>query len=112
MREYKARIVDRILQDKLEAKGAVVIEGPKWCGKTTTAMQVAGSVLRMDEPSKRESNIQMSQIAPERLLQGETPRLVDEWIAGEKWGSSFLPDRRFRLNRRKLRIREPDVSLG
>lgn len=89
MREYKARIVDRILQDKLEAKGAVVIEGPKWCGKTTTAMQVAGSVLRMDEPSKRESNIQMSQIAPERLLQGETPRLIDEWqIAPKLWDAA------------------------
>ena len=46
MREYKPRIVDEILKDKLEAKGAVVIEGPKWCGKTTTAMQIARSVLR------------------------------------------------------------------
>ena len=48
MKEYKPRIADEILKDKLEAKGAVIIEGPKWCGKTTTAMQVAGSVLRMD----------------------------------------------------------------
>ena len=79
MREYKPRIVDEILKDKLEAKGAVVIEGPKWCGKTTTAMQIARSVLRMDEPSKRETNIQMSEIAPERLLKGDTPRLIDEW---------------------------------
>ena len=77
MREYKPRIVDEILKDKLEAKGAVVIEGPKWCGKTTTAMQIARSVLRMDEPSKRETNIQMSEIAPERLLKGDTPRLID-----------------------------------
>ena len=89
MRKYKARIVDDILKDKLEAKGAVVIEGPKWCGKTTTALQVAGSVIRMDEPSKREANIQMSEIAPERLLQGKTPRLIDEWqIAPKLWDAT------------------------
>ena len=89
MREYKPRIVDEILKDKLEAKGAVVSEGPKWCGKTTTAMQIARSVLRMDEPSKRETNIQMSEIAPERLLKGDTPRLIDEWqIAPKLWDAT------------------------
>ncbi len=89
MKEYKARVVDDILQDKLEAKGAVVIEGPKWCGKTTTAMQVAKSILRMDEPSKRDANIQMSEITPERLLEGETPRLIDEWqIAPKLWDAA------------------------
>ena len=89
MKEYRPRIVDEILKDKLEAKGAVIVEGPKWCGKTTTAMQVAGSVLRMDEPSKREANIQMSEIAPGRLLQGETPRLIDEWqIAPKLWDAT------------------------
>lgn len=89
MREYKPRIVDEILKDKLEAKGAVVIEGPKWCGKTTTAMQIVRSVLRMDEPSKRETNIQMSEIAPERLLKGDTPRLIDEWqIAPKLWDAT------------------------
>ncbi|SFR75083.1 ATP-binding protein [[Clostridium] aminophilum] len=89
MKEYKPRIVDDILKDKLEAKGAVVIEGPKWCGKTTTAMQVANSVLRMDEPSKRDANIQLSEIAPERLLQGEVPRLIDEWqIAPKLWDAA------------------------
>lgn len=89
MKEYKPRIVDDILKDKLEAKGAVVIEGPKWCGKTTTAMQVANSVLRMDEPSRRDANIQLSEIAPERLLQGEVPRLIDEWqIAPKLWDAA------------------------
>lgn len=89
MKEYKPRIADEILKDKLEAKGAVIIEGAKWCGKTTTAMQVAGSVLRMDEPSKRDVNIQMSEIAPERLLQGKTPRLIDEWqIAPKLWDAA------------------------
>ncbi|MDD6334196.1 MAG: AAA family ATPase, partial [Clostridia bacterium] len=53
MNEYRRRIVDDILLDKLEAKGAVLIEGPKWCGKTTTALQVAKSVIRMDDPTKR-----------------------------------------------------------
>lgn len=89
MKDYRPRIVDEMLKEKLKAKGAVIIEGPKWCGKTTTAMQIAGSVLRMDEPSKREANIQMSEIAPERLLQGETPRLIDEWqIAPKLWDAT------------------------
>ena len=86
MKDYKARIVDNMLKEKLEAKGAVVIEGPKWCGKTTTAMQVAGSILRMDEPRNREANIQMAEIDPGRLLKGDTPRLIDEWqIAPKLW---------------------------
>ncbi len=89
MKDYKSRIVDSILKEKLEAKGAVVIEGPKWCGKTTTAMEVAGSVLRMDEPSKREVNIQLSEIDPSRLLKGNTPRLIDEWqIAPKLWDAT------------------------
>jgi hypothetical protein len=86
MKEYRNRIVDEKLRDKLDAKGAVVIEGPKWCGKTTTALQLAGSVLRMDEPGNRDANIQMSEIDPGRLLDGETPRLIDEWqIAPKIW---------------------------
>ena len=89
MKEDRARIVDDMLKDKLESKGAVVIEGPKWCGKTTTAMQVAGSILRMDEPSKRETNIQMSEIDPGRLLKGNVPRLIDEWqIAPKLWDAA------------------------
>ncbi len=89
MKKYMVRVADAILKDKLEAKGAVVIEGPKWCGKTTTAMQVAKSVIRMDEPSRRDTNIQMADIAPERLLQGDTPRLIDEWqIAPKLWDAT------------------------
>jgi uncharacterized protein len=86
LKEYRKRIIDEVLLDKLDAKGAVVIEGPKWCGKTTTALQVAGSVLRMDEPEKRDTNVQMAEIEPSRLLRGETPRLIDEWqIAPKIW---------------------------
>ena len=89
MKEYRPRIVDEMLKDKLDAKGGVLIEGPKWCGKTTTALQIAGSVLRMDEPSKRDSNIQMSEIDPTRLRNGETPRLIDEWqIAPRLWDAA------------------------
>lgn len=86
MHKYKSRVVDRILHDKLEAKGAILIEGPKWCGKTTTAMQAAKSILRVDEPARREINIKMSEIDPLRLLSGEVPRLIDEWqIAPKIW---------------------------
>lgn len=86
MSEYRRRIVDDILLDKLEAKGAVLIEGPKWCGKTTTALQVAKSVIRMDDPTKRDENIVMSELNPVMILRGDTPRLIDEWqIAPKIW---------------------------
>ncbi len=82
--EYRKRIADDILRRKLEGKGAVLIDGPKWCGKTTTAEQIAASVLYMDDPEKKEQNIAMSALAPKRLLTGETPRLIDEWHLGPK----------------------------
>ncbi len=86
MRNYKKRIVDEILVRKLEGKGAVLIEGPKWCGKTTTAEQFASSILYMDDPLNKEQNISMSDINPKRLLNGATPRLIDEWqIAPKLW---------------------------
>lgn len=86
--QYKARIVDTQLQRRLEGIGAVLIEGPKLCGKTTTAEQIAESVLYMALPEDRAENIRMAQIAPGILLQGETPRLLDEWqIAPSLWDS-------------------------
>ena len=86
MEEYRKRIVDTILQDKLEAKGAVLIEGPKWCGKTTTAAQKAASILHMDNPSEKEQNLSLAKINPLRLLRGDTPRLIDEWqLAPSLW---------------------------
>lgn len=67
-------------------KGAVLIEGPKWCGKTTTAEQLAASILYMDDPEKKEQNITMSELNPKRLLKGGTPRLIDEWqLAPKLW---------------------------
>lgn len=86
MKNYRKRIADDIVKRKLEGKGAVLIEGPKWCGKTTTAEQLASSVLYMDDPEKKEQNIIMSELNPKRLLRGETPRLVDEWqLAPKLW---------------------------
>lgn len=84
--DYKLRIVDLILQERLEAKGAVLIEGAKWCGKTTTAVQKAASVLRMDNPKTKDQNLNMARLNPQRLLAGKTPRLIDEWqLAPSLW---------------------------
>jgi len=86
LRNYRKRIADDILKRKLEGKGAVLIEGPKWCGKTTTAEQIAASVLYMDDPEKKEQNITLSELSPRRLLNGEVPRLIDEWqLAPKLW---------------------------
>ena len=86
MKKYRKRIADEILKRKLEGKGAVLIEGPKWCGKTTTAEQIAASVLYMDDPEKKDQNIAMSELNPKRLLQGAAPRLIDEWqLAPKLW---------------------------
>ncbi len=86
MKEYRKRIADDILKRKLEGTGAVLIEGPKWCGKTTTAEQVAASILYMDDPEKKEQNVAMSELNPKRLLKGATPRLIDEWqLAPKLW---------------------------
>ena len=71
--KYKQRIADKILAKKLASKGAVLIEGPKWCGKTTTAEQQAKSILYMDNPATLESNLQMAEIDPSLLLDGNTP---------------------------------------
>lgn len=83
---YKARIADELLQDQLEATGVVLIQGPKWCGKTTTAEQAAKSIVYMDDPTKREQYKILSETNPMAILQGEAPHLVDEWqIAPNLW---------------------------
>lgn len=76
---YKSRIADQLLQEKLEAMGAVLIEGPKACGKTTTAEQQAKSVIYIDDPSKKDQYSQLVQTNINFLLNGDTPRLIDEW---------------------------------
>lgn len=86
MKEYKKRVADNILASKLEAVGAVLIEGPKYCGKTTLAKQQAGSVLEMADPETKEQNLALARTNISRLLVGETPRLIDEWqMATQFW---------------------------
>lgn len=77
--EYLTRMADSLLEEKLEAFGAVLIEGPKWCGKTTTAMRKAKSVLQLQDPDTREGYLTTAAIRPSLLLAGDTPRLIDEW---------------------------------
>ena len=81
MVKYKQRIADRLLERKVLGKGAVLIEGPKWCGKTTTAKQLAKSVLDLGDASVLKQSAQMIEISPRSLLEGMTPRLIDEWQA-------------------------------
>ena len=86
MENYRKRIADDILQKKLRSKGAVLIEGPKWCGKTTTAEQAAKSILYMDKPSSIKQNLARADLDPESLLEGDVPRLIDEWqLAPKLW---------------------------
>ena len=81
MVKYKQRIADKILERKVLGKGAVLIEGPKWCGKTTTAKQLAKSILDLGDSSVLAQSTQMIEISPKILLEGDTPRLIDEWQA-------------------------------
>lgn len=77
--EYKQRIADSLLERKLSTTGAVQIEGPKWCGKTTTAKQIAKSVLNLGDETILKQSQRMMQISSKTLLEGNTPRLIDEW---------------------------------
>ena len=86
MSTYKPRIVDKELKRKLAGIGAVLIEGPKWCGKTTTAEQQAATIIYMDEPLHMEQNLRMADINPKALLVGKSPILIDEWqLAPKLW---------------------------
>lgn len=78
-RKYLPRIADEILKDKLETSGAVWIRGPKWCGKTWTAKEQAKSILMMQDPDQTQNYMQIAEIKPSLLLEGDTPRLLDEW---------------------------------
>ena len=86
MNGYKNRVADRLLAEKLEAFGAVLIEGPKYCGKTTLATQQARSILSMADTDTLGQNLALARTNISRLLAGETPRLIDEWqIAPQFW---------------------------
>lgn len=77
--DYLFRMVDSLLESNLETFGATLVEGPKWCGKTTTCKQFANSVLELHDPDTLEVALQNARVKPSLLLQGETPRLIDEW---------------------------------
>lgn len=76
---YKQRVADALLERKLQGKGAVLIEGPKWCGKTTTAKQIAKSVLDLGDSDVFNQSERMIALSASTLLEGATPRLIDEW---------------------------------
>ena len=86
MKKYRKRVVDDLLARKLLGMGAVLVQGAKWCGKTTTCEEFAKSALYMADPDTKESNLQIVDIDIKALLKGEKPRLIDEWqIAPKFW---------------------------
>lgn len=86
--DYIKRIVDKEIEKKLRTSGVVVIRGPKWCGKTTSAKQFAKSILEMQNPDTEDNYKELANIKPSILLQGEKPRLIDEWqLAPKLWNA-------------------------
>ena len=82
MTNYRKRIADALLAEKLSYMGAVLVQGPKWCGKTTTSRQAVKSEVILDDSVKGKSNRILAQTRPDRLLEGAKPRLIDEWQEG------------------------------
>ena len=88
MKRYIPRIADTMLKKALQASGAVLIEGPKWCGKTSTALESSNSFLFLQDPDQRANYLRIAGTKPSLLLRGETPRLIDEWqLAPVLWDS-------------------------
>ena len=79
MGDYKKRIADALLAEKLSYMGAVLVRGPKWCGKTTTARQIAKSAAFLGDSIKGNAERLLAETRPDRFLKGSYPRLVDEW---------------------------------
>lgn len=83
---YVARLIESSLKEELKVFGAVSIVGPKWCGKTTTAVQIAESMIFLQDPSKKEDYLKIAKLDPVILLEGKNPRLIDEWqLAPQIW---------------------------
>lgn len=95
-KDYLSRLCDAELQEALQAAGAVLIEGAKWCGKTRSASNASRSVLYMQEPDSANANKALADTKPSLLLKGDTPRLIDEWqVAPVLWDAvRFEVDRR------------------
>lgn len=77
--DYRPRLIDNIIDSYLEAFGAVCVEGPKWCGKTWTSSYHCKSEIMLGNPDGNFQNRQLAQMSPSLVLEGETPRLIDEW---------------------------------
>jgi len=98
-KQYLPRLCDAELKIALQSSGAVLIEGAKWCGKTSTAVNVSGSVVYMQDPDNTSSYLAMADTKPSLLLKGATPRLIDEWqVAPVLWDAV-----RFEVDQRKER---------
>ena len=117
--KYLPRIADAKLILALQAMGAVLIEGPKWCGKTSTAEHIAKSVLYMQDPDTFDENMLKAKTKPSLLLEGETPRLLDEWqVAPVLWNAvRFAVDKRqetgqFILTGSVVPVRTSDMHSG
>ena len=96
--EYKKRIYDNILKERLELKGTVLIEGAKWYGKTTTTLHSSNSVIYMQDAGNYDLYVNIANIQPSLLLKGETPRLIDEWqVAPKLWDAV-----RFEIDKRGM----------
>ena len=95
-RLFIKRIADSLLKERLQSSGAVLIEGAKWCGKTATATKASMSQLYMQDPDKTTSYLKAADTKPSLLLQGDTPRLIDEWqTAPVLWDAvRFMVDQR------------------
>ena len=86
--EYKKRISDDLLKKKLNVFGAVLITGPKGCGKTTSGKQYSRSIVEFQDEDKRDGYLAVTETIPSKLLEGEKPRLLDEWQDAPKiWGA-------------------------
>ena len=94
--KYRPRIADKLLQAELLSAGAVLVEGPKWCGKTRTAEQAARSIVYMQDQDLADNYLQMAETMPSLLLEGEEPHLIDEWqVAPNLWDAvRFAVDKR------------------
>ena len=118
-KKYLPRIADAKLEVALKAMGAVLIEGPKWCGKTSTAENIAKSVLYMQDPDTFDENMLKAKTKPSLLLEGKTPRLLDEWqVAPVLWNAvRFAVDKRqaagqFILTGSVVPVRTDDMHSG
>lgn len=91
MKEYKERIIDKELSKQMKIAGAILIRGPKWCGKTTTCKQRAKSYIELQDEDIDEENsnaLKLAELKPSLLLEGEKPRLIDEWqLAPNLWNT-------------------------